>query len=388
MLQVSDDFQRDKDGRIYKENQDNVKLALMKLGVKLRTNTFANSQLFEWKDRKGQVDDAFLNDLWLAVDKAYRFRPQFLFFTAVVDHVARQSPFHPVLDYLATLKWDGTPRIDTWLSVYGGAEDTEYVRAVGKLTLLAAVKRVRDPGCKFDELPILESPQGFEKSTAIATLCPEESLFSDSLPLGADSKLTIEKSTGVWIFEAGELHSKGRKDIETLKAALSRYADGPVRLAYGRKAVTVKRQFIIIGTTNQTTGYLTDGTGNRRFWPVAVGRFNISALRVDRNQLWAEAAAREATGESIRLERHLWPVAGVQQEARRLEDPWEEAIEPIIHEQTKVLSSTLWDAVGKPEIAIRTQADNYRLGSIMQHFGFKNSVMKIDGKSHRGYVKG
>ncbi len=381
------DFARDKDGRIYKDSKQNIKLALAKLGVKLRHNTFANTQPYTWGSRKGFLDDPVVNDLWLAVDDAYRFKPQHLFFGVVVDHIARQSPFHPVVDYLDGLKWDGVPRLDRWLVTYGGAEDSEYVRAVGRLTLLAAVRRVRSPGCKFDELPILESPQGFEKSTAIASLCPQESLFSDSLPLGADSKLTIEKSTGVWIFEAGELHSKGRKDIESLKAALSRYSDGPVRLAYGRKATTVERQFITIGTTNQTTGYLTDSTGNRRFWPVSVGRFNIPALRADRDQLWAEASVREATGESIRLARELWPVAASHQEARRLEDPWEEVIEPLIEGLDKIPSSALWDALGKSEVVHRVQADNYRLGSVMQHFGFKTKMIKFDGKPVRGYAK-
>jgi predicted P-loop ATPase len=382
------DFRCDRNGVPFKDDQYNVKLALQKLGVKLRHNTFANTLPYTWGSRKGELDDAVVNDLWLAVDKAYRFRPQYLFFSTVVDHLARQEIFHPVVDYLAGLTWDGEERLDRWLVTYGNAEDSEYVRAVGRLTLLAAVRRVRSPGCKFDELPILESPQGFEKSTAIASLCPQEGLFSDSLPLGADAKLTIEKSTGVWIFEAGELHSKGKRDIESLKAALSRQVDGPVRLAYGRRAVSVPRQFITIGTTNQTTGYLTDGTGNRRFWPVAVGRFNIPALRADRDQLWAEAAQREALGESIRLERHLWPVAATHQEARRLEDPWEEVIEPLIQGVDKIPSSVLWDALGKPEVVHRLQTDNFRLGAVMQHFGFKNQAIWLDGKSHRGYVKG
>ena len=42
---------------------------------------------------------------------------------------ARHNPFHPVRDYLNALKWDGTPRLDTWLTRYLGVEDTPYSRA-------------------------------------------------------------------------------------------------------------------------------------------------------------------------------------------------------------------------------------------------------------------
>ena len=65
--------------------------------------------------------------------------------------------FIPVRDYLDGLQWDGKPRIDSWLIDYGGAEDTEYTRAVSALMLIAAVRRVRQPGCKFDEMVVIEN---------------------------------------------------------------------------------------------------------------------------------------------------------------------------------------------------------------------------------------
>jgi predicted P-loop ATPase len=380
------DFIRDKDGKPYASVQDNIKLAIPALGVTLRENQFNHSLIFERGHTSGDLSDAFISDLWLEVDKVFHFRPQLKLFQTVAEKMARDNPFHPVKDYLAPLVWDGQPRIDRWLVTYGGAEDTSYVQAVGRLILLAAVKRIRQPGCKFDELPILESPQGFEKSSAIAALCPYESLFSDSLPLGADAKTTIEKSAGVWIFEAAELHG-GRRDTDTLKASLSRQVDGPTRLAYGRLPVKVPRQFIIIGTTNKTD-YLKDSTGNRRFWPVKVGRFDVEGVRRDRDQLWAEASAREALGEPIRLAKELWPVAAGVQERRRLEDPWEEVIEPELQGADRLPAMVLWQALGLESVALRTQADNARLGEVMTHFGWRRINMRLGGKVVKGYVKG
>src|SRR5262245_42136804 len=116
--------------------------------------------------------------------------PTKTFLKTIIEVDAREASFHPVCDYLDSLKWDGTARIDKWLVTYGGAEDTDYLRAVSKLTLLAAARRVRRPGCKFDELPVLESPtQGTDKSTALRTLAVRWNWFTDYLPLNADPKV-------------------------------------------------------------------------------------------------------------------------------------------------------------------------------------------------------
>ena len=186
--------------------------------------------------------------------------------------------WQPTLGSLARRLW--------WRDGYG-------VRPSGRtLTLIAAVRRVRTPGCKFDELLVLESPQGLLKSSALRVLSVEESWFSDDLPLNSDGKRAIESLAGRWIVEAAELNGLRRSDIEHLKSFLSRQVDR-ARMSYDRLVTAAPRQCVFIGTTNSTT-YLRDGTGNRRFWPVRVGRFDIEALRRDRDQLWAEAAAREA----------------------------------------------------------------------------------------------
>ena len=200
---------------------------------------------------------------------------------------------HPVKDYLASLTWDGTPRLDTWLINYAGATDTPSVPAVGRLALIAAVRRVRSPGCKFDELLVLESPtQGTDKSTAIETIAMREGWFTDCLPLNADPKVAIEQTRGIWIAEAGELSGMRKADIDKLKNFLSRKRDRG-RLAYGHLTSDVPRQFIAIGTTNNRE-YLKDQTGNRRFWPIAIERFDVARLRADRDQLWCRGLSTQS----------------------------------------------------------------------------------------------
>jgi predicted P-loop ATPase len=74
------------------------------------------------------------------------------------DQATMQDSDKAVTAYLASLKWDGKPRLDRWLIDCAGAEDTAYVRTVSRGMLLAAVRRARNPGCRFDQMPILEGP--------------------------------------------------------------------------------------------------------------------------------------------------------------------------------------------------------------------------------------
>src|SRR5215207_7354886 len=129
---------------------------------------------------------------------------------------------------------------------------------------------------------------------------------------------------GKWIVEAAELSGGRRAEVEHVKALLSRRYDR-ARMAYGRFVKERARQCVFFGTTNKQK-YLRDETGNRRFWPVAVTGFDVAGIVRNRDQLWAEAAAREATGVSIRLDSKFWPAAAEHQEKRRLDDPWNDVV--------------------------------------------------------------
>ena len=363
---VPNDFARSKKGAIIADDLDNIQLALLKLEVSLAYDAFAEQALINGRP----ADDVALDTIWVRISDSFRFRPSKEVLRTILTVDAQASTFHPVRDYLDALEWDGTPRLDSWLTTYAGAEPSAYVQAVGALPLIAAIRRVRRPGAKFDELLVLESPQGTFKSTALRALCPRDAWFSDDLPLGVDSKQVIERTSGRWIIEAAEMHGNRGREAEQLKVFLSRQVDGPVRLAYGRLPVTVARQFILIGTTNARTSYLKDFTGARRFWPVAVKVFDIEALRRDRDQLWAEAAEREAQGESIRLAPDLWSAAGAHQEQRRAADPWEELLEPLLDDdEDHVAVTAIWTALGV-EANVRDNRHADRVAAIVQRFGF------------------
>ncbi len=201
-----------------------------------------------------------------------------------VQAVAHDRPFNPLRDYLKSLSWDGTPRLDSWLTVYLSAEQSDLSRAVGKCWMISAAARVLEPGCKADSMIILEGPQGCGKSSALRILGGE--FFRDYLP-DIHSKDASLQLFGAWIIEWSELSGMGRSELETVKQFISRQVES-LRRPYGHHTEDVPRSCVFAGTTNNDE-YLADDTGNRRFWPVKVGTINLNQLQKDRDQLWAEA---------------------------------------------------------------------------------------------------
>lgn len=364
------DFITNQNGQPIAKSQENIIRALELQGVKLEHDRFSDKKYITVKDTpRRHLDDDILDDIYLTLDGVYSLSPPRDYFDMVIMAEARMHPFHPVIDYLNALKWDGVPRLDTWLTAYGGAEDTELTRMMASKTLIAAVRRVLKPGIKFDTMLVLESAQqGVNKSTAIATLCPGD-WFSDDFPMHADSKQIIERTAGKWVIEASDLAGLRKSEVEHLKGMLSRQVDGPVRMAYARVPIERPRQFIIIGTTNNTA-YLKDTTGNRRFWPVTVTSFDIAKLKVDRDQLWAEAMTREAAGESITLSEAYWETAAQEQENRRILDPWEEILRDsdIDLDATHIPVASVWAILGVTNFHDVRLAE--RLHGIMQALGY------------------
>lgn len=366
----------------------NAYVALHKLGARVRYDAFALRFLIEGLPGFGPaLDDMALTRLRLDTEKRFGIVfPKDRWADIVTDH-ARNNAFHPVKDYLGGLRWDGTPRLDDWLVIYGGAEPSEYVRTVGALVLIAAVRRIHIPGIKFDQMLVLEGEQGGGKSTALAIMAVREEWFTDDLPLDADAKAVMERIAGCWLIEAAELKGMRQAETEKIKGFLSRRYD-KARLAYARMATEQPRQCVFIGTTN-SDDYLRDMTGNRRFWPVKVGRFDLEALARDRDQIWAEAVERERAGASLGLPRHLWVEAAGHQEQRLATDPFEELLfGPLLDLEGKVRAEIVWQLVGMPDGAKRTQSHNSRLGAVMRKHGWIRKQMRFNGTKEYGYMKG
>jgi hypothetical protein len=381
------DFRTTKQGDIIATDPDNIALAISKLGVTLRYDDFRGWPIVEGLDGFGPaLDDAAMNRLWLTVQRQFDLRPALGFFQIVIADTCRLNTFHPVRDYLDGLEWDGKPRLDHWLIRYCKADDTQFNQAVSRISLIAAVRRVRQPGTKFDNLIVLEGREGIAKSILLSILARRDEWFTDSVPLSVDDKRMIESTSGKWIAEFGELSGMRKGEVEKIKAQLSRQTDR-ARLAYGKLPVEVKRQFVGFGTTNNSQ-YLASLTGNRRFWPVAVKQIDLKAFNLNVDQLWAEASVREALGESIILDEKLWPAAAKEQAKREIVNPFFEPLaEAIGDQECYIFVTDIWKILGI-DAGRQTQHDYERVGKAMKALGFEKTKRRLGGARLTAYQRG
>lgn len=304
-----------------------------------------------------------------------------------VIKTAESVRFHPVKDYLESLKWDGISRIDHLLIDHAGAEDTALTRAVTARWMIQAIARIYEPGCTADATLVLEGDQGLGKSTLLRELFGDR-WFTDHLP-DIGSKDALVQLRGVWCVEIGELATLGRADAARIKAFLTSRIDR-YRDPYGRMVADYPRTCIFAGTVNPgVDGYLKDPTGARRFWPIVVhGEIDNVAIRQNRDHFWAEALARYRNHESWYLDTTELKTDVAELQADRFEDdPWDETIQSFISGRLIVTTvEILRDGLGLQSKNDWTRAAQMRVGRWLGHNGWKKDRKRKSGKPVRQYL--
>lgn len=276
--------------------------------------------------------------------------------------VSGGARFHPVRDWLNSIVWDGTARLDSWLLHVFGVPLTRYSMAAASKILMGAVRRVRQPGCKFDHVLVLKGPQDWAKSLAVQTLASTE-WFSDSLPLDFASKDAMIGLSGHWIIELAEVQHFERNNPKLSKAFITRQTD-IYRSPYGRQEMAHPRQCIMIGTTNDEH-FLKDDTGNRRYWPIVCqNKADIDWLLANRTQLWAEAAHLEPSTalwiDPTRMpEAHAEALAAQEERLELHDDPWL----PLIIDHLNGTRTDRYDSMG--QVIPQKACDHITVGAIL-----------------------
>ena len=330
----------------------------------------------------GEMSDDVIQMIRKVIRARYGFDPNEKNVRDACTQLCLENQFDPVLDYLDELQWDGQPRLDTWLTRYMGAPDSELTRAIGRLSLIAAVRRARHPGTKFDQIIVLEGTEGRGKSTAIEILAGKEN-FSEQKILGLHDREQQEAMTGVWLYEIADLTGMRKADIESVKAFASRKVDR-ARPAYGHYRVDRPRRTVFFATTNDDQ-YLQSQSGNRRFWPVMTGRIDLESLARDRDQLWAEAASLEARGYLIGLPENLWAAAGDEQNQRLESDEWTGAIHNYLNMPDRIRDDvTIMEVLANNQyLQIEAgrvgRGEQMRAGNILRRMGFLRYRRRLAG---------
>jgi predicted P-loop ATPase len=307
---------------------------------------------------------------------------------AAVAEAAERNTYHPVREYLAGLTWDGIERIrhfaQEWLGCVPKLDDEPMIQAVSACMLVAAVARAMQPGCKVDNVPILEGKQGARKSTAIRTLFGAEWFTDDLAELG--SKDCAQQIAGTWCAEIADLVAMGKADVEKIKAFTARRVDR-YRPSYGRNLIDAPRQAVMWGTTNSAE-YLKDDTGARRFWPIACGHIDIAKIERDRDQLWAEAFQAFQAGDPWWLvDGQILDLASKAQQERQVSDAWDERIEAFVYNKDDVSVGEVlqYGLVVSP--GDWRQSDQIRIGRFLTRSGWKRRYVGQRGRQKWRYFR-
>ena len=254
--------------------------------------------------------------------------------------VGRRHAYHPLRERFEALrgKWDGTQRLPSWLerSCLGGEPMPKehplrrYLARVGTWFVMAMVKRILEPGCKFDYMVVFEGGQGRGKSTLARVLSC--GYFADTgLVLG--DKDSYQNLQGKSVYEWAELDALARADVRKVKSFISSETDY-FRASFDRRPRDYPRQVVFIGTTNESH-YLSDPTGNRRFWPVRVTRkIDLEWVRANLEQMLAEAVHRvDANERMYPTEKEQDELFGPQQNDRTIDSSLDAAIREYLYDE-------------------------------------------------------
>lgn len=345
--------------------------------------TFAGLQYNELTYSPEQVRDG-VPVRWTDVDDAEtrRYIERFYHFhsTPKCDDALRivfhENRYHPIRRIIDSLEWDGTSRIYDFLHKWTRCDDTPYTREVSRLIFAGGIHRLYRPGCKFDDMPVLiGTKQGEGKSTLVRWLALQDEFFAEITQF--EGNVAIEQLNGAWICEVSELLAMTRsKEQEAVKSYLTRIKD-KYREPYARRTDDRPRQCIFIGTTNKEQ-FLTDKTGNRRFYPVKVHQngYDLFAheeeCRADILQCWAEAKALFDKGEIQPFaDQTLYEVIR-QQQADAVEDDYRVGMIASYldtKDTDEVCVLELWQgALQYGEYSKPDKKDSTEIGLIMQNF--------------------
>ena len=296
-----------------------------------------------------------------------------------VKLLARDNHVDTMRDFLTrTLpKWDGTPRAETFLSRYCGAEDSEYTRAVGRYFWGMLWRRAISPEpIKADISLVLIGPQGANKTRFIKmlALAPE---YHTELNFNLSAAELAMRMGGRVLAEFPEMVGFGKRKLEEIKAFLTLETD-TYRPLYSSDQRTVTRRSLFIMTTNNGS-FLSDRTGNRRYAPVEVSHFDADAALADIPQLWAEGEHIFKAMGGLRLHRDVEALTETLNENYVLPDAWENAIFEWLEAQSCAAPDAQYPlqnrnilkyALGFTDSAIKRD-DLSRVSEIMQNLGYR-----------------
>lgn len=208
---------------------------------------------------------------------------------AYLSIIASRNVVNPAKSLIEPVEWDGVSRLPEIFAILGILGDELSETLVKKWLIQCVSLLYNNVGSPFgaDGALVLVGRQGLGKTYFFRRLAVESNLFGEGKNLNFSDKDTLISATGYWLTELGEIESTLKGDRERLKAFITSTVD-EYRRAYARAATKALRRTSFCGSAN-SNDFLTDQTGNRRFWTVPVEKIDLERLdKLNVLQLWAE----------------------------------------------------------------------------------------------------
>lgn len=325
------------------------------------------------------------------IEKKYKIHNKEKLDDALRIYFAEQA-YHPVKRLIEAVKWDGVSRIDNLFIKWLKCEDTPYTREITRLVFAGGIHRLYEPGCKFDDVCVfIGTKQGEGKSTFVRWLALRDDFFTEVTEI--DGQKGIEAIEGAWICEIAELLALTKaKEVEAVKSYITKMVDH-YRRPFDKRTSDCKRQCIFIGTTNKEQ-FLTDKTGNRRFYPLKVNQsgYDLFAhekeIQNDILQCWAEARAKYDTEEMRPFANRtlIDDIRTKQQDA--VEDDYRDGmVLSYLEDKEEVCIIEIWDNVLGDGFRKPTRKESNDISLILQSLGVWERLKKVKRMGKYGVQK-
>lgn len=222
---------------------------------------------------------------------------------AYLSIIASRNVVNPAKNLIEPVEWDGVSRLPEIFATLGILGDELSETLVKKWLIQCVSLLYNSVASPFgaDGALVLVGRQGLGKTRFFRRLAIENTLFGEGKCLNFSDKDTLISASGYWLTELGEIEATLKGDRERLKAFLTSAVD-EFRRPYARGSTRALRRTSFCGSAN-TSDFLTDQTGNRRFWTVSVEKIDLDRLdKLDVLQLWGEVKAlSDADRQAFRL---------------------------------------------------------------------------------------
>lgn len=278
-----------------------------------------------------------------------------------------QNPFHPAIDWIESKPWDGVSRFQTWMDTIRSNQQSLKEVMMRKWAIGAVAALYRPQGISAHGVLTLLGKQGIGKTSWFKSLAPAD-LAKDGMTMRPDNPDSVRQATSYWMVELGELDATFRKsDIAALKSFLTSDRD-VYRLPYARKNTSKPRQTIFFASVNDE-GFLSDQTGNRRYWTIYCEDIKHKH-GIDMQQFWAEVKTFYQAGESWFLDEDQLTQLNEHNEKFTAIDPVREMLETALNwsaDQSKWVWATSTEVAISIGLRSPSRGDVTRVGAMLKN---------------------